>query len=175
MANNTKIAATKENLVVIAKKLTNDIKSLERETSRLRKGGQSKRDPTLRHHCKKEGYHAPEACYELVKNKDKPPPGWKSLLRRRGTVSIISKTNTSSNKLLTPHAKFSTNLDKSLPSSPDTTATGIVDSGATDIYFSTNAPIVNIDLLAPKVKVGTETGKTQQSTGTGDLDLPHLP
>ena len=83
--------------------------------------------------------------------------------------------STSSDKSLTPHANFSPTLDISLPISPDTTATFIVNSGAMDIYFSTDAPIVNIDLSAPKVKVGTATGKTQQSTGTGDLDLPHLP
>ena len=35
--------------------------------------------------------------------------------------------------------------------------------------------MVNIDLEAPKVKLGTATGQTQQSTVTGDLDLPHLP
>ena len=83
--------------------------------------------------------------------------------------------STSSDKLLTHHANFSPTLDKHLPISIDTTATGIVDSGSTDIYFSTDAPIVNIDLLAPKVKVGTATGQTQKSTGTGDLNLPHLP
>ena len=45
--NNTKLDATNENLVAIVKKLTNYIKYLERETSRLKKGGQSKRDTTL--------------------------------------------------------------------------------------------------------------------------------
>ena len=43
-----------------------------------------------------------------------------------------------------------------------------------DIYFSTDAPVVNIDLLEQKVKIGTSTGQTQNSTGTGDLDIPHL-
>ena len=47
VTNNTKLAATNENLVAIVKKLTNDIKYLERETARLKKGGQRKRDPTL--------------------------------------------------------------------------------------------------------------------------------
>ena len=54
VANNTKLAATNENLFAIVKKLTNNIKYLERETSRLKKGGQSKRYPTLCHHCKTE-------------------------------------------------------------------------------------------------------------------------
>ena len=35
--------------------------------------------------------------------------------------------------------------------------------------------MVNIDRAAPKVTVGTALGKTQQYTGTGDLDLLHLP
>ena len=35
--------------------------------------------------------------------------------------------------------------------------------------------MVNIDHTAPKVTVGTAKGQTQQSTGTGDLALPHIP
>ena len=80
VANNTKLAATNKNLVNIVKKLTKDIKYIERETSRIKKVGQSKRDPTLCHHCKKKGYHVPEVCYELVKNKDKRPTGWRNSL-----------------------------------------------------------------------------------------------
>ena len=80
VANNTKLAATNENLVAIIKKLTNNIKYPERETSRLKKGGQGNWDLTLCPHCKKEGYHATKACFKLVKNEDKRPTGWKSLL-----------------------------------------------------------------------------------------------
>ena len=61
VANNTKLAATNKNLVAVVKKLTNDIKYLERVTSRLKKGLQGKWDHTLCPHCKKEGYHAPKA------------------------------------------------------------------------------------------------------------------
>ena len=35
--------------------------------------------------------------------------------------------------------------------------------------------MVNIDLSAPKVNVGTATVHTQRSTGTGELKLPMLP
>ena len=35
--------------------------------------------------------------------------------------------------------------------------------------------MVNIDHAAPKVTVGTATGQTQQSAGTVNLALPHLP
>ena len=35
--------------------------------------------------------------------------------------------------------------------------------------------MVNIDRAAPKVTVGTATGQTQISTGTGELNLPKLP
>ena len=66
-------------------------------------------------------------------------------------------------------------LDIPLTSSQKIPATGIVESGATDIYFSTDSPIVNVDLSSPTVKVGTATGQTQQSTGTGDLNLPQIP
>ena len=92
-----------------------------------------------------------------------------------GTVNKNSKLSISSDTLLSHDANFITTLDKPLPSIPDITATSILDSGATDIYFNADAPIVNIDLLSPTVKVGTATGKTQHSTGTGDLNLPQLP
>ena len=80
VANNTKLAANNENLVAMVKKLTSDTKNLKRDKSCLKKGGKSSRGPTACHHCKKDRYHAPYACYELVKNKDKRPPGWRSLL-----------------------------------------------------------------------------------------------
>ena len=56
-----------------------------------------------------------------------------------------------------------------------TNATGIADSGAIDIYFDTDDPVVNIDCMAPKVTVGTATRQTQQSAGTGNLALSHIP
>ena len=60
--NNTKLAATNEDLVAIVKKWTNDIKKIDRETSRLNKtGGRGKRDLALCPHCKKYGYHAADA------------------------------------------------------------------------------------------------------------------
>ena len=43
-----------------------------------------------------------------------------------------------------------------------------------DIYFSADAPIVNVDLSAPKVTVGTVTGQSQQSTVTGELNFPKI-
>ena len=74
VANNTNLAATKKDLVAILKKLTNNINDLERGTSRLNKtGGQGNRDPTLCPHCKKNEYHAAEACFELGKTKTSAP------------------------------------------------------------------------------------------------------
>ena len=52
--NNTKLAASNKSRVTMVKKLTGDIKNLERDNSRLKKGRQvSGRGPTLCHHCKK--------------------------------------------------------------------------------------------------------------------------
>ena len=73
MANNTKLAANNESLVAMVKKLTGNIKNLERDNARLNKCGQSIRGPTLCHHCKKKGYHAPDACYELAKKNTSAP------------------------------------------------------------------------------------------------------
>ena len=92
-------------------------------------------------------------------------------------------------------ANFSPTLDTTSPPSPlpdintvtanwthtlcqralRTSPTCIVYSGATNIYFVANAPVANIDCAAPRVTVGTATGKTQQSAGTGNLALPHHP
>ena len=66
VTNNAKLTATNEDLVAIVKKLSKEIKNLERETYRLKKTGnsgasQGKRDPTLCPHFKKEGYHKPDS------------------------------------------------------------------------------------------------------------------
>ena len=74
VSNNTKLAASNKSRVTMVKKLTGDIKNLERDNSRLKKGMQIRgRGPTLCHHCKKERYHQSDACYELATNKDKCP------------------------------------------------------------------------------------------------------
>ena len=79
--NNTTLTTSTKILVALIKKLNGDIKNLERENSRLNKGGQaSSRNTTLCTNCKKEVFHQPEACYELLKNKDNRPPGWRSAL-----------------------------------------------------------------------------------------------
>ena len=75
LLNDTTLAKCNESLVALVKKLTGDIKNLERDNSRLKKGEEvSGSGTSLCNHCKKEGYHQPEACYELDKNKDKRPP-----------------------------------------------------------------------------------------------------
>ena len=80
--NNTKLATSNESLVALVKKQNNDIKNLERELSHIKKGGQARarNPPTLCANYKKEGYHQPQDCYKLAKNKDKSPPGWRSAL-----------------------------------------------------------------------------------------------
>ena len=82
VANNSKLAATNKDLVELVKKISNEIKNIEREPYRLKKTGgsgesQGKRDLTLCPHCKKEGYHATNECFDIAKKKDKRPPGWK--------------------------------------------------------------------------------------------------
>ena len=81
VSNNTTLSTSNESLVALVKKLSNDIKNLEREISRMKKGGQaSARNTNLCDNCKKEGFHQPQYCFELIKNKDKRPPGWKNAL-----------------------------------------------------------------------------------------------
>ena len=85
MANNTNLTSTNEELVAIVKIISNKNKDLQLETYHLNKtdasrATQGKRDPTLYPNYKKEGHHVPDACFELEKNKDKRPTGWKSWL-----------------------------------------------------------------------------------------------
>ena len=112
--NNTTLATSNERLVALIKKLSGDITNLEREISRLKKGGQvSASNTTLCTNFNKEGLHQPEACYELLKNKDKRPPGWRSALWRCDMGSIISNLSNSSNIILHHNANFSPTLKKS--------------------------------------------------------------
>ena len=80
MLNNTTLATSNKSLVDLVKKQQNEIKNLERELSRYNNPTQAsaRNPPTLCANCKKEGYHQPQDCYELAKNKDKRPPGWRS-------------------------------------------------------------------------------------------------
>ena len=80
--NNTTLATSNESLVALVKKQNNEIRNLEQEIFRIKKGGKSsaRNPPTLCANCKKEGYHQPQDCYGLAKNKDKRPPGWRSAL-----------------------------------------------------------------------------------------------
>ena len=89
--------------------------------------------------------------------------------------SIINNLSNPRNKLLHHHANFSPTLNNIVHSIKNPQATDIVDSDATDIYFSDDAPIVNIDLLAPKFTVGTATGHSQQFKGTGELNFSKPP
>ena len=57
----------------------------------------------------------------------------------------------------------------------DNRRTAIVDSGASIIYLTPEAPMSSIDRTAPKIRVGTAAGVPQTLTATCDLALPHLP
>ena len=85
MANNAKLAATNEELVAIVKKCPTKISiSNERPTASRKRAAAGKhkgRGTQLSSpHFKKEGYHAPDTCFELLKKKYKRLPGWKSWL-----------------------------------------------------------------------------------------------
>ena len=83
MLNNTTLTNTNESLVALVKKQAGNLKNLERELARLKKPqaqASQRTPPTLCANCKKEGYHQAHDCYELAKNKEKRPPGWRSAL-----------------------------------------------------------------------------------------------
>ena len=116
MANNAKLATTNEDVVAIVFFFPNKIKNIERETYRLKKTGaigasQGKRNRTLFPHCKNEGYHAPDACFEITKNKENRPPGWKSWLWWWGIVSKAELSKSAIDTILTHTDKFIPTLD----------------------------------------------------------------
>ena len=79
--DNTTLATSNESLVALVKNQSNDIKNLEREIYRMKKGGQvSAMNTTLCAHFKKEGFHQTQDFFELIKNKYKRPPGLRSAL-----------------------------------------------------------------------------------------------
>lgn len=61
------------------------------------------------------------------------------------------------------------------PSPIQLSDTGIVDSGASNLYFAKNAPYLDAKPNAPQVQVGTATGNVESSAGTGKLAIPNLP
>ena len=73
--NNTTLTTNNKSLLALIKTLSNNIKNLEREISRMKKGGQaSASNTTICANCKKEVFFQPQDCFELIKNKDKRPP-----------------------------------------------------------------------------------------------------
>ena len=52
--------------------------------------------------------------------------------------------------------------------------TGVVDSGASNIYFAKEEPIQNFNAYMPKLHVGTATGQVQKYIVTVILGLTHL-
>ena len=51
----------------------------------------------------------------------------------------------------------------------------IVDLGASGCYFTTDAPVSNVNKTAAKIRVGTATGQAQTSEVSCELPLPDLP
>ena len=53
--------------------------------------------------------------------------------------------------------------------------TAVIDSGASNIYLTINAPKQRVDSNTPTVCVGTADGTPQVSSASCDLALPNLP
>ena len=53
--------------------------------------------------------------------------------------------------------------------------TAVIDSGASNIYLTINAPKQQVDSNAPTVRVRTADGTPQVSSASCELALPHLP
>ena len=51
---------------------------------------------------------------------------------------------------------------------------GIVDSGATHLYISPNAPHGPLDIIASRIRVGTENGQVATSAAKATLPIPQF-
>ena len=56
-----------------------------------------------------------------------------------------------------------------------THATAIADTGASDHYFTSAAPLLHINPSAPRTTIRTATGESQLSTATAQLGIPSIP
>ena len=74
-----------EALIATDAKLTAEVKILTKKLGRNTRSktistASDKRIPRTCPHCKKEGFHKTDTCFELGKNASKRPPNWKSSL-----------------------------------------------------------------------------------------------
>ena len=53
--------------------------------------------------------------------------------------------------------------------------TAIVDSGASDHYFTSSAPLLHIDPSAPRANIRTATGEQRSSSASAQLAIPGIP
>ena len=112
----------------------------------------------------------------MDKNSHRRPVGCKINLWLGGAVTLVDGEVIKINIFLLPwspsHSLPPSKLQH-LCSRKD--FTDIVDSGASGLYFSKNAPVINFDLTATTVTVGTASCQPHQSSGAADLGLPNLP
>ena len=87
--------------------------------------------------------------------------------------SKLSLTNTSNAAL--PCSPPTSILPTDPPTQHTPQSTGIIDSGATGIYFAPDAPVRHKDPQAPTITVGTASGQVQRSSASALLNLPQLP
>ena len=76
--NNEALVATNSKLVAEVATLT--IRLGQNSDGATSGNTPDKRSPKTCPHCKKEGFHKPDTCLELVKNTRRRPPDWKSSL-----------------------------------------------------------------------------------------------
>lgn len=74
-ATNAKLTASVDELTAANARLTKELGH-----KRGGRGNDTQREKKRCPNCKRDVFHVPDDCFELDKNKDKRPPGWKSCL-----------------------------------------------------------------------------------------------
>ena len=153
--------------------------------------------------CKRTTWHTPDNCFELNKNRAKQPSYWKYVLGRQGTngnyiCKVNSTRNTYSytihNPIVSPSYLLSgkrshkisrkrqhnllnraaTKIQKKKREIFDDKDASLVNYGASEWYFTPDAPVSKVDAQAPTIRVGTATGQPQVYTASCELPIEGL-
>ena len=158
---NAEISATTKKITEGNRQLQKQLEILKNIPQEERGTGQIqpavKRKPVTCPNCKQEVWQKLDECFYLKKSARRPE-GWTTRLWRCGFANSVVKNNLKSKFSANKHVVLTPPVaNNPQPTQPNHQDTGVVDSGANNIYFAKEALIQNFNDAAPKVHMGTAT------------------
>ena len=141
--SNTKLTETTVKLGKIIADLTGQLKRAQGNKHGGGKENKQNTQTTNVPNCKVDGFHKPDNCFELVKNKAKHPAAWKICLWQWGSPLVSNNKSNSYYDLLSTHRFRPTNNTSATISSPTSPVsvkqqycqeTAAIDLGASNIF-----------------------------------------